>query len=146
LQCRRAYCPLARCDRLEPEGAPIRVRCSERAFDPYIEVVVEYDDENNIARLRQRAAGMKRLTPSRRGGIDCTTERTRAQRVTEEGELIERRRVLALALPGRVLSEVAPLLVVLRQVNAQVGYSDERIAAVLRQNSARLAWRTCVSS
>ena len=40
------------------------------------------------------------------------------------------RRVLALALPGRLLSELAPLLAVMRQVNQQLAYSDERIAAV----------------
>jgi transposase len=42
------------------------------------------------------------------------------------------RRVLALALPGRLLSELAPLLAVIRQVNQQLAYSDERIAAVAR--------------
>jgi transposase len=42
------------------------------------------------------------------------------------------RRVLALRLPGRLLSELAPLLAVMRQVNQQLAYSDERIAAVAR--------------
>jgi transposase len=42
------------------------------------------------------------------------------------------RRVLALALPGRLLSELAPLLAVMRPVNQQLAYSDERIAAVAR--------------
>src|SRR4030095_7676180 len=46
------------------------------------------------------------------------------------------RRVLALPLPGRLRSEVAPLLAVMRQVTQQVGYSDERIAA-LTQTDAR---------
>lgn len=36
-------------------------------------------------------------------------------------------RVRQLPLPGRLLSEVAPLLAVLRQVNQQLAYSDERI-------------------
>ena len=45
--------------------------------------------------------------------------------------------VLALPLPGRLRSEVAPLLAVMRQVNHQVGYSDERIAA-LTQTDARV--------
>jgi transposase len=40
------------------------------------------------------------------------------------------RRVRALGLPGRLLSEVAPLLAVLRQVEQQLAYSDERIAAL----------------
>jgi transposase len=42
------------------------------------------------------------------------------------------RRVLALPLPGRLLSELAPLLAVMRPVNEQLAYSDERIAAVGR--------------
>src|SRR4030095_2843690 len=42
------------------------------------------------------------------------------------------RRVLALALPGRLLSELAPLLAVMRQVNHQLAYSDDRIAQVAR--------------
>ena len=45
------------------------------------------------------------------------------------------RRVLALALPGRLLSELAPLLAVMRQVNEQLAYSDERIAAVARADA-----------
>ncbi len=40
------------------------------------------------------------------------------------------RRVLALPLPGRLRSEAAPLLAVMRQVNHQIEYSDERIAAL----------------
>jgi transposase len=47
------------------------------------------------------------------------------------------RRVLALPLPGRLRSEVAPLLAVMRQVTQQVGYSDERIAT-LTQTDARV--------
>jgi len=46
-------------------------------------------------------------------------------------------RVLALPLPGRLRSEVAPLLAVMRQVNQQVDYSDARIAA-LTQTDARV--------
>jgi transposase len=42
------------------------------------------------------------------------------------------RRVLALSLPGRLLSGLAPLLAMMRQVNQQLAYSDERIAAVAR--------------
>lgn len=36
-------------------------------------------------------------------------------------------RVRTLPLPGRLLSEIAPLLAVLRQVNQQLAYSDDRI-------------------
>jgi transposase len=39
-------------------------------------------------------------------------------------------RLRALPLPGRRLSEVAPLLAVLRQVNQQLAYADARIEAV----------------
>ena len=45
------------------------------------------------------------------------------------------RRVLALSLPGRLLSELAPLLAVMRQVNQQVAYSDQRIAAIARADA-----------
>ena len=39
-------------------------------------------------------------------------------------------RVRKLPLPGRLLSEIAPLLAVLRHVNQQLAYSDERIETV----------------
>jgi transposase len=42
------------------------------------------------------------------------------------------RRVLALPLPGRLVSELAPLLAVMRQVNQQLAYATECIAAVAR--------------
>jgi hypothetical protein len=40
-----------------------------------------------------------------------------------------------LGLPGRLLSELAPLLAVMRQVNQQVAYSDQRIAAIARADA-----------
>jgi transposase len=45
------------------------------------------------------------------------------------------RRVLALPLPGRLLSELAPLLAVMRAVNQQLAYSDERIEAITRADA-----------
>jgi transposase len=45
------------------------------------------------------------------------------------------RRVLALPLPGRLRSEVAPLLAVMRHVNQQLAYSDERIEAITRADA-----------
>ena len=42
------------------------------------------------------------------------------------------RRVMALSLPGRLLSEVAPLLAAMRTVNQQLAYSDGAIEAVTR--------------
>lgn len=49
-QCRRFIVLLRDVIGLEPEGARLRVRRSEQAFDPYIEVVVEYNDQNDAAR------------------------------------------------------------------------------------------------
>jgi transposase len=45
------------------------------------------------------------------------------------------RRVLALSLPGRLLSDLAPLLAGMRQVNEHLVYSDARIAAVARADA-----------
>jgi hypothetical protein len=50
LQCRRFIALLRDVIGLEPEGARLRVRRPEQAFDPYMEVVVEYDMGNNVAR------------------------------------------------------------------------------------------------
>jgi transposase len=44
------------------------------------------------------------------------------------------RRVLALALPGRLRSEVAPLLAMMQPLPRQLAYSDDRIAAVTATN------------
>jgi transposase len=55
------------------------------------------------------------------------------------------RRVLALSLPGRLRSELAPLLAVMRQVNQQLAYSDERIAAVARADERVQRWQTVPS-
>jgi transposase len=52
------------------------------------------------------------------------------------------RRVLALSLPGRLLSELAPLLAVMRHVNQPLAYSDERIAAVARADERVARWQT----
>jgi transposase len=43
-------------------------------------------------------------------------------------------RVRELPLPGRLLSEIAPLLAVMRTVNAQLAYADERIEAITRSD------------
>lgn len=50
LQCRRYIALLRHTVGPEPEGARLRIRRSERDFDPYLDVVVEYDDENTVAR------------------------------------------------------------------------------------------------
>jgi transposase len=54
-------------------------------------------------------------------------------------------RVCALPLPGRLLSEVGPLLAVMRQVNQQVAYSDERIEALTTTDSRVRLLRTVPS-
>jgi transposase len=55
------------------------------------------------------------------------------------------RRVMALPLPGRLLSEVAPLLAVMRHLNQQLAYSDEVIEAVTRPDARVQRLRTVPS-
>jgi transposase len=55
------------------------------------------------------------------------------------------RRVVALPLPGRLLSEVAPLLAVMRHVNHQLAYSDGVIEAVTRPDARVQHLRTVPS-
>jgi transposase len=54
-------------------------------------------------------------------------------------------RVLGLPLPGRLLSELAPLLAVMRAVNAQLAYSDERIETIARADARVERLRTVPS-
>jgi hypothetical protein len=49
LQCRRYIALLRLAIGPEPDGARLRVRRSDIDFDPYIDVVVEYDDQNPAA-------------------------------------------------------------------------------------------------
>jgi len=49
LQCRRYIALLRLAIGPEPDGARLRVRRSDTDFDPYIDVVIEYDDENPAA-------------------------------------------------------------------------------------------------
>ena len=51
----------------------------------------------------------------------------------------------ALPLPGRLLSEVGPLLAVMRPVNQQVAYSDERIEALTTTDARVRLLRTVPS-
>jgi len=50
VQCRRYIALLRRAIGPEPEGARLRVRRSDAAVDPYLDVTVEYDDANPVAR------------------------------------------------------------------------------------------------
>jgi hypothetical protein len=49
-QCRRFIDLLRHTVGAEPEGAKLRVRRSGADFNPYVEVVVEFDDTNDAAR------------------------------------------------------------------------------------------------
>src|ERR1700756_5268884 len=49
LQCRRYIALLRLAIGPEPDGVGLRVRRSDTDFDPYIDVVVEYDDQNAVA-------------------------------------------------------------------------------------------------
>jgi len=49
LQCRRYIVLLREAIGLEPDGARLRVRRSDNELDPYIDVVVEYDNHNAAA-------------------------------------------------------------------------------------------------
>src|SRR5256885_6126897 len=49
-QCRRFIDLLRHTVGAEPEGAKLRIRRSGPDFDPYLEVVVEFDDANHAAR------------------------------------------------------------------------------------------------
>ncbi len=55
------------------------------------------------------------------------------------------RRLMALRLPGRLLSEVAPLLAVMRHVNQQLAYSDDVIEAITRPDARVQRLRTVPS-
>lgn len=55
------------------------------------------------------------------------------------------RRVRELPLPGRLLSEVAPLLAVMHHVNRQLAYSDERVETVTRTDERVRRLRTVPS-
>src|SRR3989304_110469 len=54
-------------------------------------------------------------------------------------------RVRALTLPGRLVSTIAPLLAVMRHLNAQLAYSDETIACVTAHDARVQRLRTVPS-
>lgn len=51
-ECRRYIALLRRAIGPEPKGAQLRFRRSQEDIDPYVDVTVDYDDENPVARLR----------------------------------------------------------------------------------------------
>ncbi len=79
--------------------------------------------------VRGRRAVREALVRTRSGYIALIRSRRRQHgwRVRSGGANAFIRRVRDLPLPGRLLSEIAPRLAVMRQVNHQLAYSDERI-------------------
>ena len=63
LQCRRYIALLRLAIGPEPAGARLRVRRPDTDFDPYIDVVVEYDDQNPAA--SDYALRCERAAPTR---------------------------------------------------------------------------------
>jgi hypothetical protein len=72
-QCRRFINLLRHTLGAEPEGAKLRVRRSGPDFNPYLEVVVEFDEANRAARAY--ATRCDREAPTRWDGTAGTTSR-----------------------------------------------------------------------
>src|SRR5437899_5710726 len=87
--------------------------------------------------VRGRLAVRDALVRTRTGAIALTRAllRRHGWRVPTGSAETFSRRVMALSLPGRLLSEVAPLLAVMRTVNQQLAYSDEVIEHVARPDT-----------
>ena len=81
---------------------------------------------------------------TRTGYIDLTRAllRRHGWRVPTGSANTFSRRVMALSLPGRLLSEVAPLLAVMQTANQQLAYSDRVIEAVTRPDARVQRLRT----
>jgi transposase len=102
------------------------------------------DDQRHVrGRLTVRDA----LVRTRTGYIAVIRSllRQHGYRVRSGGADAFIQRVRDLPLPGRLLSEVGPLLAVMRQVNQQVAYTDERIEALTTTDSRVRLLRTVPS-
>ena len=97
--------------------------------------------------VRGRLAVRDALVRTRTGYIALTRAllRRHGWRVPTGSAETFSRRVMALALPGRLLSEVAPLLAVMRTVNQQLAYSDGAIETVTRPDARVQRLRTVPS-
>ena len=97
--------------------------------------------------VRGRLAVRDALVRTRTGYIALTRAllRRHGWRVPTGSAETFSRRVVALPLPGRLLSEVAPLLAVMRPVNQQLAYSDGAIEAVTRPDARVQRLRTVPS-
>jgi hypothetical protein len=102
LQCRRYIALLRLVIGPGPDGARLRVRRSGTDFDPYIDVVVEYDDQNAVA--SDYALRCERDAPTRwREASRPTVERAKAPEELMRAEQSTRAREtpeLAVAAPG----------------------------------------------
>jgi transposase len=97
--------------------------------------------------VRGRLAVRDALVRTRTGYIALTRAllRRHGWRVPTGSAETFSRRVMALPLPGRLLSEVAPLLAVMRPINQQLAYSDGAIEAVTRPDARVQRLRTVPS-
>ena len=97
--------------------------------------------------VRGRLAVRDALVRTRTGYIAVTRAllRRHGWRVPPGSAETFSRRVMALSLPGRLRSEVAPLLAVMRTVNQQLAYSDGVIEAVTRPDARVQRLRTVPS-
>lgn len=102
LQCRRYIALLRLTIGPEPDGARLRVRRSDADFDPYIDVAVEYDDQNALA--SDYALRCERDAPTRwREASRAAAERTKAPEELMRAEQSARPREtpeLAVVAPG----------------------------------------------
>jgi transposase len=97
--------------------------------------------------VRGRLIIREALVRTRSSYIALIRSRLRQQgwRIRSGGADAFIRRVRELPLPGRLLSEVAPLLAVMRHINRQLAYSDERIETVTRADERVRRLRTVPS-
>jgi hypothetical protein len=102
LQCRRYIALLRLAIGPEPDGARLRVRRADTDFDPYIDVAVEYDDQNAVA--SDYALRCERDAPTRwREASRAAAERTKAPEGLMRAEQSTRAREtpeLAVVAPG----------------------------------------------
>ena len=101
LECRRYIALLRLALGPEPDGARLRVRRSDIDFDPYIDVVVEYDDQNPAA--SEYARRCERDAPTRWRGVEAPgteSAQTPAASIRADRRGAERGPVLSMGANG----------------------------------------------
>ena len=101
LECRRYIALLRLALGPEPQGARLRVRRSDIDFDPYIDVVVEYDDQNPAA--SEYARRCERDAPTRWRGVEAPgteSAQTPAASIRADRRGAERGPVLSMGANG----------------------------------------------